>query len=196
MKKAKKVLLLALCAVLLVGATIAGTVAYLTSTTTEVKNTFTAGNVKITLDEAPVDANGKKLDGVRVTANSYKLLPGHEYDKDPTIHVDANSEDCWLFVKVENSIADIEAEETIAKQLADNGWTPVSGETNVYAYSRAASAGEDIDVFKSFKIKGDITNDVLAAYAGKTIEVTGYAVQKDGFASATDAWAKAPATWN
>lgn len=196
MKKAKKVLLLALCAVLLVGATIAGTVAYLTSTTTEVKNTFTAGNVKITLDEAPVDANGKKLDGVRVTANSYKLLPGHEYDKDPTIHVDANSEDCWLFVKVENSIADIEAEETIAKQLADNGWTPVSGETNVYAYREAARASENIYVFKSFKIKGDITNDVLAAYAGKTIEVTGYAVQKDGFASATDAWAKASATWN
>ena len=196
MKKAKKVLLLALCAVLLVGATIAGTVAYLTSTTTEVKNTFTAGNVKITLDEAPVDANGKKLDGVRVTANSYKLLPGHEYDKDPTIHVDANSEDCWLFVKVENSIAGIEAEETIAKQLADNGWTSVSGATNVYAYSKAASAGDNIEVFKSFKIKGDITNDVLAAYAGKTIEVTGYAVQKDGFASATDAWAKASATWN
>ena len=49
MKKAKKVLLLALCAVLLVGATIAGTVAYLTSTTTEVKNTFTAGKVQILL---------------------------------------------------------------------------------------------------------------------------------------------------
>ena len=196
MKKAKKVLLLALCAVLLVGATIAGTVAYLTSTTTEVKNTFTAGNVKITLDEAKVTAYGVKDGDSRVIKNEYKLIPGHTYVKDPTVHVDANSEDCWLFVKVENSIAGIEAEETIAKQLADNGWTSVSGATNVYAYSKAASAGDNIEVFKSFKIKGDITNDVLAAYAGKTIEVTGYAVQKDGFASATDAWAKASATWN
>ena len=43
MKNAKKVLLLVLCAVLLVGASVAGTVAYLTATDS-VENTFTVGN--------------------------------------------------------------------------------------------------------------------------------------------------------
>lgn len=102
MKTRSKALLLTLCAVLLVAASVLGTMAYLTSTG-EVKNTFTVGQVKITLDEAKVDVNGKALKGdaaERVTNNSYKLLPGHSYDKDPTIHVDPSSEDCFIRAKV------------------------------------------------------------------------------------------------
>ena len=51
MKTKSKALLLTLCAVLLVAASVMGTMAYLTSTD-KVENTFTVGNVKITLDEA------------------------------------------------------------------------------------------------------------------------------------------------
>ena len=54
MKKTKKALLLSLCAVMLVTASVLGTMAYLTSTD-EVVNTFTVGNVAITLDETDVD---------------------------------------------------------------------------------------------------------------------------------------------
>ena len=54
MKNAKKVLLLALCAILLVGATIAGTVAYLTSQKTDTY-TFTVGKVSITLTEDKIN---------------------------------------------------------------------------------------------------------------------------------------------
>ena len=54
MKTAKKAMLMTLCAIILVVATVFGTMAYLTSTD-EVNNTFTVGNVKITLDEAKVD---------------------------------------------------------------------------------------------------------------------------------------------
>ena len=46
MKKTKKALLLSLCAVMLVTASVLGTMAYLTSTD-EVVNTFTVGNVAI-----------------------------------------------------------------------------------------------------------------------------------------------------
>ena len=53
-KNLKKVLLLVLCAALLVSVTVAGTVAYLTSTA-KVENTFTVGKVKITMDESKVD---------------------------------------------------------------------------------------------------------------------------------------------
>ncbi len=190
MKTRSKALLLALCAVMLVISSVLGTMAYLTSTD-EVTNTFTVGNVNITMDEAKVKTDGT-VDGTdRVDTNTYKLLPGHEYKKDPTIHVDANSEDCWLFVKVVNEIASIEDTTTVAGQLTANGWTAVDGVTNVYAYKQIAKAGNDVKVFENFKIKGEVKNNDLAAYAGKTIVVTAYAVQADGFTTAAAAWTAA-----
>lgn len=190
MKTKSKALLLALCAVLLVAASVLGTMAYLTSQA-EVTNTFTVGSVSITLDEAPVDANGKETTGARVTTNSYKLMPGHEYDKDPTIHVAANSEDCWLFVQITDEIAAIQDADTIATQMAAKGWTLVDANANVYAHNAIAKAGNNVVVFESFKIKGDVENDALAAYANKTIKVIAYAVQADGFDTAAAAWTAA-----
>ena len=113
MKKFKALLVVA-CALLLVAASVFGTMAYLTSTTGEVKNTFTVGNVAITLDEAkvnvngnPVDADGKEValaKAPRVTGNAYKLIPSHKYTKDPTVHVTDGSEDAYvrMNVKVKN----------------------------------------------------------------------------------------------
>ncbi len=190
MKKKGKFLALALAAVLLVGTSILGTLAYLTSTDS-VTNTFTVGNVKITLDEAKVKTDGTVDGADRVKENEYKLMPGHEYTKDPTVHVDANSENCWLFVKVENGIADIEDAKTVAAQMDEKGWTAVAGAANIYAYKDIAKAGDNVVVFESFKIKGDVDNDTLAAYAGKTITVTAYAVQADGFDTAAAAWTAA-----
>ena len=193
MKTRSKALLLTLCAVLLVAASVLGTMAYLTSKDT-VTNTFTVGKVEITLDEAPVDANGKETTGARVKANSYKLLPGHKYDKDPTIHVAEDSENCWLFVEITDEIAAIQDTKTVADQLTENGWTLVTGTTNVYAHKDIAKAGANVVVFESFKIKGDVENDALKAYEGKTIKVVAYAVQADGFDTAAKAWAAAYGT--
>ena len=82
-----KPLLTLCCALLLVAAGVFGTLAYLTGTDT-VNNTFTVGNVKITLDEAKVTTDGTPVEGAdRVKANEYHLLPGHTYTKDPTVTV-------------------------------------------------------------------------------------------------------------
>ena len=190
MKSKKKVLVTVLCAVLLVVGSVLGTMAYLTSQDA-VTNTFTVGNVAITLDEADVDENGTVLNDdngnplKRVKANTYKLMPGHTYVKDPTIHVSATSEDCWLFVKVENGISAIEDTTTIAAQMGAKGWTLVNGQTDVYAYSGVVAGGTNVVVFDNFKIKGDaVTSD----YVNASIKVTGYAVQADGFITAADAW--------
>ena len=104
--KAKKVLALVLCAALLVAGSVAATLAYLTSKTEVVTNTFTVGSLSITLDEAKVTEYGVAVPGEnRVMANAYKLIPGHNYLKDPTVHVAKGSEECYVFVKVENGIA-------------------------------------------------------------------------------------------
>lgn len=102
---------MSLCAVLLVAASVLGTMAYLTDSK-EVNNTFTVGNVSIKLDEAKVDDMGnlvKNQDGTladRVTQNAYKLLPGHEYVKDPTVTVLTPSVESYVRMKVTFNNAD------------------------------------------------------------------------------------------
>lgn len=217
MKKTSKALLLMLCAVLLVAASVLGTMAYLTSQDS-VTNTFTVGKVAITLDEAKVNPDGTPVTGAnRVDTNTYHLLPGHAYVKDPTIHVDSKSEDCYLFVKVENGIAAIETTEagkSVAAQMTSNGWASVENEPNTYVYigtaegasaPLAVKANNNIVVFENFTVDGTKVVNVptgeaapngkldIAQYSNQKITVTAYAIQKDGFESKTAAqiWADA-----
>ena len=176
MGKKTKALLLALCAVALV-----------VTTVYSVTNTFTVGKVAITLDETDVTNNTSS----RVRENAYHLLPGNTYTKDPTVHVAANSEDSWIFVKVDNQIANI-ADPTIAAQIEANGWTALDGVTGVYykTYTKNAAA-EDLVVFRNFTIKGDVDYNALKDYNNKTVVVTAYAIQKAGFETdAAKAWAE------
>ena len=191
MKTARKVLIIALCAVLLVSISVMGTMAYLTSQDT-VNNTFTVGKVAINLDEADVKTDGtyEKDVNTRVEdGNAYHLLPGHSYIKDPTIHVASDSENAWLFVKVENGISAIEdSTNTIAAQMAAKGWTPIAEGSNVYCREAANKANDNVVVFENFKISG--TADV-SKYASAQIKITAYAVQADGVGTAAAAWAAA-----
>ena len=193
MKKAKNALLLALCAVLLVGATIAGTVAYLKSTTDEVKNTFTAGNVTITLDEAKVTEYGVEVAGAaRVIQNEYKLIPGHTYTKDPVVHIKGGSEACYLFVKVTNELSAIEDTNNIHSQILANGWVVVDADNGIYGKETALDARTvaadkylDVAVFGKLNLADDAD---VSAYVGKTVTVQACAIQADGFANMTAAW--------
>ena len=221
-KKTRKALMMVLCAVALVAISVGATVAYLTSTDT-VTNTFTVGNVAITLDEAAVDEYGapEKDENEnllpRVHANEYRLVPGHLYEKDPTVHVDPNSESCYLFVKVENGIkgALVTDENSIETQIKNNGWTQLSVDDAAvdgvyYRYwnknNTDGAYGEkqvDYEVFSNFLTKyellggsvptpgpdGEVVADnYLANYEGKTIKVTAYAIQSDGFDNVQFAW--------
>jgi len=194
MKTRTKVLILALSAILLVVTTVFATVAYLTSMSVVITNTFTVGNVTITLDEANVDVYGVQEDATRVQTNEYKLIPNHTYTKDPTIHVGDDSENCFLFVYVNDGIAAIEAADTIATQMANKGWKEVDGVANVYYYSvndgganadnlKSVAASADVAVFDNFTTTEDA---IVGNYTSATIVVKAYAIQADGF-DATDA---------
>lgn len=199
-RKLRKFLMLLASALLLVSVTVGATVAYLTSTTKVVTNTFSVGNVAITLDETDVDLYGVKDGETRVIENAYKLIPGHTYTKDPTVHVAAGSEKGYLFVKVVDEIANIQDATTIADQMTANGWKALPAiedidVSNIYYYTTKVDAqteAKDIKVFESFKVKGDVE---VADYAGETITVQAYMVQADGFADAPAAYKAAPCTW-
>ena len=195
----KKTMTAVLAMMLIMAMTVAGTYAYLTSTDS-VTNTFTVGKVAITLDEAKTDAYGvADTTPARVKANEYKLIPGREYDKDPTVHVEAGSEECYVFVKIENGIAAIEdTTEPIADQIETNGWTLLPGETGVYYRVQAAipenGNAVPLPVFESFTIKADAD---VSTYGDAELIITAYAIQKDGIINAAAAWAAlnpAPAT--
>lgn len=189
MKAKTKALVLAVCAVLLVATTVFVTMAYLTSKTETVNNTFTVGKVGITLDEAKVDEYGTPIQNAnRVIGNAYKLIPGHEYTKDPTVHFAAKSEASWLFVKVEDGLAAIEADTKVAAQITANGWTALNGVANVYykeVSANTSNSAVDYVVFEAFTLAEDAA---VESYSDASIKITAYAVQKDGFDTAIAAW--------
>lgn len=195
MKTKTKVLILSLCASVLIVSTAFVTMAFLTSKDS-VKNTFTVGKVAITMDEEDVDNSRAGIPSCapyngRDKANKYHLIPGKSYTKDPTIHVDCKSEDCYLFVKVENGLANAEAsgDTSIAKQMSANGWLAVDGFKNVYCYSKngnpaVVTKGENKLVFGSFKLAD---NADVSKLGNAEIVVTAYAVQAEGFSNKTAA---------
>ena len=210
MKTRSKALLLTLCAVLLVAASVLGTMAYLTSSDT-VTNTFTVGSVAIKLDEAQANTDGTLVPNAeRVKANSYKLLPGHTYNKDPMVTVLSGSEPSYVKMTVTFSKAN-ELDAIFAPGGADltkifNGydpanWTYKDNTTDVTANTRPyefwykeAVGAPDGDValdalFDSITVPGSVTKEQLATIEGMTITVNAYAIQADGFADADAAWA-------
>ncbi len=208
MKNRSKALLLALCALMLVVTTVFTTLAYLTDSKT-VTNTFTIGNVEITLTETQTDAYGVALAGNPTptisaggtpSGNSYKLIPGRTYLKDPKITLSASSETSYLFVKVVNGITDIdidtdidENKKTIANQMADNGWSQLTVEgtpvENVYVKDGTVTGGTSVNVFGNVTIESDAV--LTDAHKSATIAITAYAIQADGFNTAEAAWTAA-----
>ena len=156
------------CAVLLVVGSVAGTMAYLRATAS-VTNTFTYGKIAITMDETainPADGMTPLAGAARVTGNTYKLMPGTLYTKDPQIHISADSEDLFLFVKIDNGVAGLAATDdgnykTIHQQMLANGW-------NVLPYINVDAEGEaSFDATKSYyNVIHTATN------AGLTMEAT------------------------
>jgi len=195
--KLKQILAIVLSVALVACISVAATVAYLTSTTKQVTNTFTVGDIEITLDENTVDENGKLITtSPDVThENEYHLYPGSEYDKNPTVHItDKNSENSWIFVAVKNEILAIEDDTKIADQIVTtNKWTKLydldDGEFTVYykEYDKT-STDKNLEVFSTFKIKQDVDNKTLADYQGKQILVKAYAIQKTNLTTADAAW--------
>ena len=173
----KKKLTVSLAVLALVACMAAGaTLAWLTAKTSSVTNTFTYGDINIELKET--------------TGESYKMVPGNKITKDPKVTVKANSEACWLFVKVEKSD---NFDSFMEYEIAD-GWTKLDGVDGVY-YREVASPTDDtvFDVLKdnSVIVKTTVTKEQfnsLTSTTMPTLTFTAYACQKDNVSTATQAW--------
>lgn len=193
MKANKKVIAMIVALALAVCGIIGGTVAWLVAKTESVTNTFTYGDINITLDETDTgDDDGNDL------TNEYIMVPGNTIEKDPVVTVMANSEDAYLFVKMEKSD---NFDSFMEYEMAD-GWIALDGVEGVY-YREVAKAEENVEfaVIKDNKVtvKGDVTKEMLNELdaEGKSdypkLVVTAYAVQRDAdieaINTAAEAWA-------
>ena len=175
--------------VLVIGCTAGGTVAWLVSKPKPIVNVFTVGNI-----------NAERTE----TKTAFKIVPGVDIDKDPVATVEANSENCYLFVQLteENWPTFTEATEAgsstrkVKYEIAD-GWTKLKDGV----YYRVV-AKQDTD--QSFHVlKDDLVTvsstltkenaDAIQKAGAPELTVAVYAVQKEGMGSAAEAWAAANA---
>ena len=171
---------LTVCLMLVVmAASIGGTVAWLTATTGSVVNTFTYGDINIGLTE---------------TTKDYKMVPGNAIAKDPKVTVEANSEACWLFVKIVES----DNFDTFMTYEIATGWKALDEVKYPGVYYReveATTADTPFYVLRDnqVQVKDDVTKgqlNLLTTATYPTLTFTAYAVQKDNVATAADAWLK------
>ena len=207
MSKTKKLLIAAVCLVAILTSAVVGTIAWLTDKTATVTNTFSPSNIGITLTET-------KGTGSSETAKDFKMVPGTTIDKDPVVTVKADSEACWLFVKIDK-VNNFDNFMTFA--VAD-GWTALNGVSGVYYRQVAASnADQPFGILgagawtvndsytwaaNQVLVRPDVTKaDMKTLYdAGTdkypTLSFTAYAIQQEGFTDVAAAWAAASALAN
>lgn len=139
--KTKKILALAIAAVLLVAVSVAGTVAYLTSTTQKVTNEFQPTKVDVAIDEHEYIFSSNTLATTFVgegnTEDTYKLIPGLTMPKDPHVTVPAGGESVYVYIKVTK---ENEFDTYITANVNTNVWSEVSGTDDVW-YLTAGPVG-------------------------------------------------------
>lgn len=176
-----------LAAVLILGGTIGGTMAWLIDGTTAMKNTFTDSDVDIELTES------ENL--------NLQMIPGHTITKDPKVTVYEKSEACYVFVKINKSS---NYDDYLAPYTVADDWTLVDGENNVYykAFTEKITAKTELPVLKDNKVTvlesvtkkqmNDIKNNAVDE---PTLTFTAYAVQyyktNNTPFTVAEAWAKA-----
>lgn len=161
----KKSLALLVAVVLVIGCVIGGTLAWLTDSTEQVKNTFTTSDIDITLAET--------------TGTEYKMVPGYTIAKDPKATVLAGSEECYLFVKLEKSS---NFDQYMTYEMAA-GWTALNGVDGVfYREVKTADMGTGYSVLLNDQVtvKGSVTKEMMNSLEQNTyptLTVTAYASQ-------------------
>lgn len=172
--------MLALTLVLAAYWAVGGTAAWLAAKSEPIASTFTFGDINITLTETDHQ-------------EQIKIIPGVDIPKDLKVTVQANSVDCWLFVKVEQTGTFVPDKVTYS---IDDGWTKGDGSqipTNVY-YREVNTATTD-SVFSvlmgdKITVSNELTKADIENITGPTLTFTAYAVQREGINTAADAWAR------
>lgn len=174
----KKIVSLVLVFALALALGIGGTLAWLTATSDEVVNTFTVGNITLTIAEP--DAVDTDEDG----DYDFKILPGSTVAKNPQLTVDVGSEKCYVYACITNTVKvrDTVVVSPIIATSGDEGYWIQVGDTaddkTLYRWSEevdASAAAVTLDVFTQVKYAESI--EMTDSFEGMNITVQGFAHQ-------------------
>ena len=196
-KNVKKVILTVLSVALIVALSVPAPLAWLQDTTKTVTNTFAVGDINIDLVET-VGGTSQSAATADVTNDGFKIVPGAVESKDPKVIVEENSEDSFVFVKVEESNVTVDGVTYVTYTIAD-GWKVLDATKypGVYyrEYTGDAKAEYPILTGNQVSYSKDLTKAQLEALGTNkpSLKFTAYAIQKQGEGSAVftaaDAWA-------
>lgn len=201
----RKTFALALAAVLLVGAAVGGTLAWLTDKTQTIQNHFTIGNLDITLKEtdalqpSQTVANVLDADSTAQKHADYQMIPGATLAKDPKVVVknlkNGANVDAYVFVKLTKTV---EVDNYLDYSIDATKWTQVPGTTDVWytkvSAADVAEADKTIPVLTNNQVtvKSTVTNAMMEAVGANGLDLTfqAYAIQQTGFNTPELAWAE------
>ena len=209
--KLKHKVLIACISLIAIASTII-TFALLTFETDTLVNTFTVGQVSLKLDETDVDETGTPIPNAnRVTGNEYKLIPGKEYVKDPTITVLPCREASYVRILVtitkakemkevfgenflpEKYVSGWDKTKWISTSIKENDDNSITYEFRYHKVVTGYVDGKKQEVvleplFNKFTAPGELTSEDLKKIEGFEIKVVGHGIQATGFKSAEEAW--------
>lgn len=180
---------LMLCALmLLAGGTYTESLAWFVDSLSQVKNTFTVGNIEGYMEADNTPAMMSLRDGEDALKNRLPaLVPGHTLTLPNTtvVSISEDSETCYLFARIDKEVGNLE--EYITLKLAE-GWTEGSEENGVPAgvYFRVVEKDAEEKTFfilenDEIEVSADITAEMLDEAAESettpTLSFSAYAVQ-------------------
>ena len=175
LNKTKSIILTAIVVLVLVSI-VGPTIAWLTSKTSFLNNTFTYGDIQISIVESSTDDGDEDIN-----TNNYVMMPGVDIQKDTKVLVAQNSEDCWLFIKL---IKENNFDEYMTYSLEDN-WTELEGYEDIY-YTKVdkKNSEQSFNIMKGniITVKPELTySDIkhMTQNSYPTLEIKAYAVQRN-----------------
>ncbi len=207
----KKKIIIISCALLFFVLTLSGTLAFLTDSD-ETGNTITIGNVEITLDETAVDEYGVPIPNAeRRTNNVYNVIAGNEYTKDPTVTLDAGSENSYTRMTVtlshytelkevfgetfkpEDYVLGHDNTKWVLNNSKENNDNTITYEYRYYkvvnGYEEQTAKDNILEpLFEKIKVPETMTKEDLLKLEDFNIKIVAHAIQSDGFENATEAW--------
>jgi len=189
MSKIRKLMMASLLLIVVVMISASSTISWLSSQSETVVNTFAGGAISIILDEALVSTDGKKVTGEnakRVTANTYKYKAGATLDKDPTPTVLKGSEECYVFLCVDNELSD-----KFSINYDTQSWLQAAKKDSqtVYIYKtkiNALEADSNVQlnpIFTKISVSTTLTSQDIADLGERKLSITAYAVQTESLTS-------------
>lgn len=193
----KKITAIALVVCLVAVAIVGGSLAYFTDEE-EATNTFTVGNVDITLTEPEWDA------ALEEDPTAATLIPGRVIAKDPTITVEETSQRAYTFMKVQLSddFAQLIADYATAQKISPNdetqmkaliaAWFSSTVQPKIMKYDLTENyvilgvlspkdPGQSVTYFDAITVPAEVEGDMIKADGEYKIYITAYAIQAEGF---------------